>query len=274
MPERDTRVSYRIDADADQVEQERARLLDLAAERDPATRRILEQVGVGPGWACCDVGSGAGTIASWLATRVMPGGRVVALDVDTRFHQPHPGVELREQDVTATDIGDAEYDLVHARGVLQHVAQREEVLDKMVAAAKPGGWVVLTDSDWVEFDAQPIPEPFGELSRLLRRSSERVHGYDPTWGRRLLPALQERGLIDVHVDGAVYTMHGGTPSAEWYVAGLARAVAHHRELGTIPDGFPAEEALAQARDPGFAILSPISLTARARRPQPPGRAVR
>jgi hypothetical protein len=196
----------------------------------------------------------------------MPGGRVVALDVDTRFHQPHPGVELREQDVTATDIGDAEYGLVHARGVLQHVAQREEVLDKMVAAAKPGGWVVLTDSDWVEFDAQPIPEPFGELSRLLRRSSEHVHGYDPTWGRRLLPALQERGLIDAHVDGAVYTMHGGTPSAELPAAldAIVRATrpGGHVVLGYFepaPDPAPrATIRLRTIRD-GGCTLEPAAL---------------
>jgi SAM-dependent methyltransferase len=266
MSDGDTRVSYRIGADADQVEQERARLLDLAAERDPTTRRILDEVGVGPGWACCDVGSGAGTVATWMAERVQPKGRVVAIDVDTRFHQPHPGVELREQDVTAGDIGDAEFDLVHARGVLQHLAQREVVLDRMVAAAKPGGWIVVTDSDWVEYDCQPLPEPFGEMARLLRASNEQAHGWDATWGRHLLPAMQRRGLVDAHVDGTVYTMHGGTPSAEWLVAGLARAVDHHRAIGTIPADFPVDAALAQARDPSFAILSPISLTARGRRP--------
>jgi SAM-dependent methyltransferase len=262
----DARASYRVSTDADQVEQERARLLDLAAERDPSTRRTLEEIGVGPGWACCDVGSGAGTIASWLAERVRPGGRVVALDVDGRFHQAHPDVEMREQDVTASDIGDAEFDLVHARGVLQHLHQREDVLDTMVAATAPGGWIVVTDTDWIEFDAQPIPEPFGELARRMRDASVRMHGYDTAWGRRLLPAFHDRGLTEVRVDGAVYTMRGGTPSAEWYVAGLARALDRQRELGTIPAGFPAEEAITQARDPGFAILSPISLTARGRRP--------
>jgi SAM-dependent methyltransferase len=262
----DARASYRIDDDTDQVEQERARLLDLAAERDPSTRRTLEEIGVGPGWSCCDVGSGSGTIASWLAERVRPGGRVLALDVDDRFHVAHPEVEMRVHDVTAGGIGHEEFDLVHARGVLQHLHQREDVLDTMVEATKPGGWIVVTDTDWIEFDAQPIPEPFAELARRMRAASERRHGYDPGWGRRLLPALHRRGLTDVRVDGAVYTMRGGTPSAEWYVAGLARALDRQRELGTIPADFPAEEAIAQARDRAFAILSPISLTARGRRP--------
>ena len=57
-------------------------------------------------------------------------------------------------DVTRDPIGDAEFDVVHARAVLQHLASREAVLDAMIAAAKPGGWVVVSDVDWIQFDAQ------------------------------------------------------------------------------------------------------------------------
>jgi SAM-dependent methyltransferase len=261
------RESYRISDDEDQRRLEHERLLALARERDPMTRRVLTEIGVGPGWSCCDVGTGAGTVASWLGEQVGPTGRVLALDVDTRFHSPGDGVvEFRRCDVVHEPIGDAEFDLVHARGVLQHLEQRERVLDGMIQAARPGGWIVVTDSDWIQFDEQPVPEPFATLSRLLRESSIRRHGHDPAWGRRLLDAFRQRGLLDVHVDGAVYTMHGGTDSAEWYVGGLARTIDHHREAGTLPAGFPVEEAIAQARDPSFAILSPISLTARGRRP--------
>jgi SAM-dependent methyltransferase len=261
------RTSYRVSADPDQARQEHARLLTLARARDPMTRRVLTEVGVGPGWACCDVGSGAGTIAAWLAEQVGPTGSVVALDVDVRFLPAPSGlVEVRTADVTVDPIGDAEFDLVHARAVLQHVEQREQVLDAMVAAARPGGWVVVTDSDWIQFYAQPLPEPFGELSRLMRASSEQRHGHDATWGRRLLPEFQHRGLVDVHADGVVYTMHGGTDSAEWYIAGLARTIDQHRASGIVPVDFPAEEAIAQARAADFAILSPVSVTVRGRRP--------
>jgi SAM-dependent methyltransferase len=261
------RESYRIPDDDEQRRLEQDRLLALARERDPMTRRVLADIGVGVGWSCCDVGSGAGTIATWLAEQVGPTGRVVALDVDTRFQPPSHGVvEVLRRDVVHEPIGDAEFDLVHARALLQHIETREEVLDAMIRATRPGGWIVVTDSDWIQFDEQPVPEPFATLTRLMRANSMRRHGHDPTWGRRLLPAFQQRGLLDVHVDGAVYTMHGGTDSAEWYVGGLARSIEHARAAGTLPPDFPADEAIAQARDPRFAILSPISLTVRGRRP--------
>jgi len=262
----DPRASYRINDDVDQVQQERERLHVLARVVDPATRATLDEIGVGPGWSCCDVGSGAGTVVAWLAEQAGPSGRVVSIDVDTRFQPPSAGVvEVRNLDVTADPIGDGEFDLVHARGVLQHLAPREDVLDRMVAAAKPGGWVVVTDTDWAQFDAQPVPEPFATLSARMRELSVQQHGYDGAWGRRLIDAFQRRGLVEVHAQGSVWTMRGGTDSAEWYVAALARAIdVVPPEI--FPDGFSPRAAIEQARDPDFAILSPISVTARGRRP--------
>jgi SAM-dependent methyltransferase len=261
----DPRTSYRINDDAHQVRQERERLHVLARVVDPETTATLGEIGVGPGWSCCDVGSGAGTIVGWLAERVGASGRVASIDVDTRFQPGSAGVvEVRDHDVTTGPFGDAEFDLVHARGVLQHLEQREVVLDRMIAAARPGGWVVVTDADWAQFDAQPVPEPFATLSARMRELSVQQHGYDGAWGRRLVDAFRRRGLVDVHADGRVWTMHGGTDSAEWYVAALARAIdVVPPEI--FPDGFSPRAAIEQARAPDFAILSPISVTARGRR---------
>jgi SAM-dependent methyltransferase len=259
-------TSYRINDDDEQVRLEQARLLTLARVVDPATRRSLDAVGLAPGWSCCDVGSGAGTVVAWMAERVGPTGRVVSLDVDTRFQPGSAGVvEVRRTDVTTDPIGDAEFDLVHARGLLQHLAPRAGVLDAMIAAAKPGGWIVVTDTDWVQFDAQPVPEPFATLSRTLRDLSARRHGYDGAWGRVLLDAFSQRGLTDVDVHAEAWTMHGGTDSAEWYVGALDRALAI-LPSDLFPVGFDARAAIAQARDPSFAILSPLSVTAIGRRP--------
>jgi SAM-dependent methyltransferase len=256
------RESYRITTDEEQVRLEQERLLTLARVVDPPTQAALEPL-VQSGWRCCDVGSGAGTVVRWLSERTE---EVVSLDVDTRFQPESAGnVVVRQADVTAEPIGDAEFDLVHARGVLQHLHQREEVLAAMVAATKPGGWVVVTDTDWIQYDAQVIPEPFATLSSTLRAHSVTQHGYDGEWGRRLIPAFQAAGLVDVDSTGHTWTMHGGTDSAEWYVGALARALPIlPKEL--FPDGHDPYAAVAQAREPDFAILSPCSVTCVGRRP--------
>ena len=203
-----------------------------------------------------------------MAEQVGPTGRVLSVDVDTRFQPSSAGViEVQTLDVTREPIGADAFDVVHARGVLQHLAQREAVLDSMIAAAKPGGWIVVGDVDWIEFDAQAVPEPFATLSRTLRELSVAQHGYDGTWGRRLVPAFAARGLTDVDAYGEVWTMHGGTDSAEWYVAALERALAVIPSE-VFPAGFAPREAVAQARAPGFAILSPVAITAVGRKPRP------
>ncbi len=238
----------------------------LARVVDGFTREAITGLGIAPGWHCCDVGSGAGTITAWMASQVGPTGGVISIDVDTRFQPPSSGVvEVRTLDVTTEPIGSNEFDIVHARGVLQHLVQREAVLDKMIAAAKPGGWIVVGDVDWIQFDEQPVPEPFATLSRTLRDLSAQQHGYDGSWGRVLVPEFAKRGLVDIDARGDVWTMHGGTDSAEWYVAALDRALdVLPPEL--FPEGFDPRAAIAKAREPDFAILSPVAVTAVGRKP--------
>ena len=60
-------------------------------------------------------------------------------------------------------------------------------------------------------------------------------------------------------------MHGGTDSAEWYVAALERAL-DVVPAEVFPEGFAPRAAIAQARDPGFAILSPVAIVAVGRKP--------
>jgi ubiquinone/menaquinone biosynthesis C-methylase UbiE len=259
--------SYRINDDPDQVRREQDRLRMLARVADGRTRRALAGVGIAPGWHCCDLGSGAGSVAAWMAEQVGSSGRVLSVDVDTRFQPASAGVvEVRALDVTSAPIGDEEFDLVHARALLQHLAQREAVLDAMIAATKPGGWIVVSDIDWIQYDAQPVPEPFGTLSRVLRELSSSQNGYDGTWGRMLIDAFTARGLAGVDGRGEVWAMRGGTDSAEWYVAALERAL-DVLPASVFPDGFDPRAAIAQAREPAFAILSPISVTAWGRKPK-------
>src|SRR5689334_17078278 len=110
MPDEST--SYRINDDADQIAREHDRLRVLARVVDPGTRRTLTDIGIGPGWQCCDVGSGAGTIAAWMAEQVGANGRVLSLDVDTRFQPASNGVlEVRTLDVTHEPIGADAFDV-------------------------------------------------------------------------------------------------------------------------------------------------------------------
>jgi SAM-dependent methyltransferase len=128
---------------------ERERLETQSSVRDPFTRRSLDDVGVATGWRCLDIGAGTGSVAAWLHERVGSAGHVLATDLETRWLQPleAPNLEIRRHDIVSEPLEASHYDLVHARLVLMHLPQRAAVLEKLVAASRPGGWLVLEDYD-------------------------------------------------------------------------------------------------------------------------------
>jgi SAM-dependent methyltransferase len=259
-------TGYGVSDDPDEVAAEAVRHGHLSTGFDPGSARLLARLGLAPGWHVLEVGAGGGSMARWLADQVGSQGRVMATDVDLRFMGAQPAnVIVRRHDIARDPLPPAHFDLAHARAVLQHVPAREEALAAMVAATKPGGWVVVEDIDWLVFDSQDLPEPFATLHRTLRAAYVDAAGYDPFWGRRLLGALRDAGLTQVESRGSVRTMHGGTTGAEWYVLALERAGPQLVADGLV-DRDLVEAALAQAREPSFAVLGPLAISGWGRRP--------
>jgi SAM-dependent methyltransferase len=189
----------------------RRRLTLLEELYDPLTIQSLECVGIKPGWRCLEVGPGAGSIAGWLCSRVGPSGRVVAVDLDTRFVDElaatEDNLEVQRHDVVADGIPGGEYDLIHARMVLIHLPSRQQVLEAMVASLRPGGWLVIEDGDAFPITALATGA-YAELWRVLTVVFESV-GMHPTWAREL-PAIFDRlELEEVDVDCHAGMFRGG-----------------------------------------------------------------
>jgi SAM-dependent methyltransferase len=258
-------TSYR--APDDTAELERRRLQHLGALFDESTIGRLRRLGAQPGWQCLEVGAGSGSVARALAALVAPDGHVLATDVDDRFvNSDEPHLEFRVHDITIDPLPEQLFDLAHARGVLEHLRERERALATMVAATRPGGLVLVEDPDWLVFDAQPLPPAFGALHRAARDAYVASAGYDPNLGSRLPDLLVRTGLVDVDAEGKVFTMRGSTPSMEWYVLGIERALPALVEAGIV-DQATATAALGEVRDPQCRLLSPLQVTAWGRKPR-------
>ncbi len=178
---------------------ERDRLAGLTALYDPGTLAVCDRLGVAQGWRCLDVGAGTGTLALALAERVGPSGKVVALDIDTRFLEPleSPQLEVVAVDASTEPLPREQFDLVHARLLLEHLPARSEVLANMIQATKPGGWVLVEDFDWV---TALVIDPPSDVHRRVAsaiRSLLSRHGYDPHYGRTLPRCLRSAGLTNV-----------------------------------------------------------------------------
>lgn len=140
--------TYLFERQADLGDLERRRLDALTELFDPATRRLLRQVGVARGWRCLEVAAGTGSVAAWLADQVGPEGEVYATDVDLRhLGLLPPNVTYAEHDIVTDSLPDGAFDIVHTRLLLEHLSGRETALRRMATAVRPGGYVLVEEAE-------------------------------------------------------------------------------------------------------------------------------
>ncbi|MFD9815046.1 methyltransferase domain-containing protein [Streptomyces sp. NPDC059080] len=193
----------------DNRRREAGRRFDAFAELfDPWTFTHLDRLGIGEGWRCWEVGAGGASVPAGLAGRVGPAGRVWATDLDTSW-LTGPGnatTEVLRHDVTRDEPPATGLDLVHARLLLVHLPDRAAVLERLVSALRPGGWLVVEDADpALQPLACPAEEgPEGERAERIRRGFRALlagRGADLAFGRSLPKLLRGAGLTDVQAEG-------------------------------------------------------------------------
>jgi ubiquinone/menaquinone biosynthesis C-methylase UbiE len=102
-----------------------------------------------------------------VAARVAPGGLAAGVDYDpglieaARCQRPagtHRGPALTMADAAAIPCVDGAFDRVYTERMLQHCPAPQRVVAEMARVTKPGGLVVLADTDWgtLSVDA-PVP---------------------------------------------------------------------------------------------------------------------
>ncbi len=116
----------------------------------PLTVAQLQAAAVKPGWRCLEVGAGTGTMTSWLAERVAPTGRVLALDLEIHWLDALQSeiVEVRQADITRTELPPHSFDLVLAQMLLLHLPDPGKTCRQLLHATAPGGQLIIHDADF------------------------------------------------------------------------------------------------------------------------------
>ena len=245
---------------------ERERLTGLELGLDPGTIRHLETLPVGAGWRCWEIGGGGGSIAAWLCERVGDRGHVLATDLDTTFLErlPYSSLAVRRHDLMADDLPDGQFDLVHARWVLSWVPARQRALARMIASLRPGGWLLVEESDFVTLFHGCKSEPVRKVVTAAVRAGEAMTGSQSEYGRHLLDDVCAQGLVDVEASGRVEMMRGGTPLCTHLRLSIAKVRSTVLDSGVV-DAKEFDEALARLEDPAFATMSAITMAVWGRR---------
>jgi SAM-dependent methyltransferase len=192
--------------------------LDLMSKiLDPWTRGYMRALGVGPGWRCLELGGGNGSIAEWLCDEVGPSGSVTAVDVDPVLLDlvPAQNLTVRQMDVRTGQLPASSYDLVSCRALLHQISEHAPaVLDRMAAAVKPGGWLLVQEPD---FSLAPTTEPevwAATWNGLLRWG--RSQGVDWLIGRGLPGMVSALGLGRPQAKTDVQNIRGRDRGARYF----------------------------------------------------------
>jgi len=200
-------------------------------------------------------------MTEWLAERAE---HVVAADISTRFLAAidRPNVEVRELDLRAQDLPPAEFDLVYARLVAEHLGA--ESVQRMAGAVRPGGLLVLEDFDFLSSTVDPPDEAFPRAVTGVC-SFMALGGFDPYFGRRLPNLLAKTGLTDGGAEGRTRLARGGTDDVAFYRLSMLALRERAAEAGLLTPA-DAERALALLGDPERVFVSPVVVAAWGRKP--------
>jgi SAM-dependent methyltransferase len=247
----------------------RIRLAILESWAGPNTINHLERLGVANSWHCLEVGGGDGSITEWLCRRVGTSGRVVSTDLDTSFLEKleFPNLDVWRHNVVDDELERGAFDLVHVRYVLMHLRERGRALHQLVAALKPGGWLLAEEADAMSFVADPrngeaACSHFARVGAALQAVGG---GLDLCYGRRLYADVCSEGLIEVDAAGRTTMARGGSPLAQFWRITYTQVRDAMLATGRLRSD-ELDACIALLDDPDFVFTSMTSMAVCGRRP--------
>ncbi len=182
--------------------------LDVAAERLKQNKqRTYTWMHLQPGYAVLDVGCGPGTDTIVLAGLVGPTGRVVGVysdaamiaEADRRAAQAGCSAWCRHQqgDAMTLPLETGAFDACRSERLFQHVHNPAEILAEMARVTRPGGWVVVWDTDWstLSIDTAEV-----DIERRLARVRAERHLNNGYAGRQLYGLFKRQQFAEITVE--------------------------------------------------------------------------
>jgi len=127
---------------------------DMIVQREELRRSLRASAGE----SILDLGSGPGFLACELAREVGATGRIVAVDVSSDMNSIaskriaaaglSDRVDIVEGDATALAFADAVFDAAVSTQVIEYLAEPDAALHQLIRVLRPGGRLVIIDTDW------------------------------------------------------------------------------------------------------------------------------
>jgi len=151
-----------------------------------------------------DLGCGPGTDTIPLAPLVGVNGLVIGVDYDEamvaeagqRAGQAGVNTWVRHQhaDALSLPFATAYFDSCRSERLFQHLLNPAQALSEMIRVTKPGGWVVVLDTDWGTWSTDTDDT---DIERRLTRFMAESYLHNGYSGRKLYRFFKQQNLADI-----------------------------------------------------------------------------
>ena len=168
-------------------------------EREERTDLLVRGLQLRPGMVVADIGAGTGYLSRRMAPAVMPGGRILAVDVQPQMVRllqdavRQSGLQQIEPRLGADDdvkLPLATVDLALMVDVYHELAWPHEVMASIVRALNPGGLLVF-----VEYRAEDPNVPIKALDKMSEVQTKREAAAHPLQWVRTVGTLPWQHLV-------------------------------------------------------------------------------
>jgi len=176
--------------------------------QEPEARRLIADLALPPGSNGIDVGCGVGLYTLWLAEAVGPAGRVLGIEptaerveaakqlVGARLDGGR--VEFRQGDGAALDLSDRSVDWIWCGDVLHHILDTAAALAEFRRVARPGGRVVVKESQVLSAMFLPGHPELERRIQLAEIERTREEGGGRSFQERRQTTLASLGAAGFH----------------------------------------------------------------------------
>lgn len=121
-----------------------------------------------------------------------------------------PTLTVRRVDIRTEELP-KNADLVHARLLLEHLPDPMAVLQRLICSLRPGGWILLTDTDFRTVRLNERDPQFERVSSAFAAAA-RASGWNLQLGPDLASMLEEAALTEVAAESWQTYERAGVPN--------------------------------------------------------------
>ena len=168
-------------------------------EREERTDLLLEALALQPGMVIADIGAGTGYLSRRMAPLVMPGGKIIALDLQPEMisilqttvnRSGLKQIEVKQGSVDNIKLPKNSIDMAIMVDVYHELAFPYEVMSSIMLALKPRGRLVF-----VEYKAEDIRVLIKPLHKMSEAQIKREAGVFPLDWERTVSTLPWQHVV-------------------------------------------------------------------------------